>query len=99
MTSALTAQDVKKVARLARLDLSPQEIEAFTPQLAKVLGYVEQLAEVETEDVEPMAHAADIHNVFREDEPAPSLPREAALQNAPRTDGKYFVVPQILEGG
>ncbi|TXT30189.1 MAG: aspartyl-tRNA(Asn)/glutamyl-tRNA (Gln) amidotransferase subunit C [Planctomycetota bacterium] len=64
-----------------------------------MLGYVELLNELDTSAVEPMAHVADLANVFRDDELRPSLPRAAALSNAPKTDGKYFVVPQILEEG
>ena len=56
------------------------------------------LNEVNTDGVEPMAHALDVHTVFRQDEVKPSLPREQALKNAPKSDGKYFLVPQIIEG-
>lgn len=99
MSTALTKDDVAKVAHLARLKLSDAELDLFTTQLGQVLGYVELLNELDTSTVEPMAHVADIANVFREDELRPSLPRAAALSNAPKTDGKYFVVPQILEEG
>lgn len=97
MAEPLTKTDVAKVALLSRLKLSETELELFTSQLGQVLGYVELLNELDTSAVEPMAHAAELSNVFREDELKPSLPRSAALANAPKTDGKYFVVPQILE--
>ena len=97
MAQLLTRQDVAKVALLSRLKLTDAEIELFTTQLGQVLGYVDLLNELDTTDVTPMAHATDIANVFRDDELIPSLPRAAALANAPKSDGKFFVVPQILE--
>ena len=97
MSQKLTREEVKKVALLARLKLTEEELDMFTSQLAHVLQYVDVLNEVDTENVEPMAHAIETHNVFREDEVKPSLPREAALQNAPLSDGQYYLVPQILE--
>ncbi len=97
MAEPLTKEAAAKVAHLARLKLSDAELERVTTQLGQVLGYVELLNEIDTSSVEPMAHVADIANVFRDDELRPSLPRAAALANAPKTDGKYFVVPQILE--
>jgi len=90
--------DVEKVARLARLKLTDEELDRFTGQLGSVLEYVDMLNEVDTDGVEPMAHAVEVTNVLRADETTESLPREAALSNAPLTDGKYFLVPQILDG-
>lgn len=97
MSQKLTREDIAKVAHLARLKLSDQELDTFTSQLGQVLGYVDVLNELDTEDVEPMVHAIEVDNVFRKDEVRPSLSREAALQNAPLTDGKYYLVPQILK--
>ena len=97
MAQSLTRQDVAKVALLSRLKLTEAEVDLFTSQLGQVLGYVELLNELDTSDVTPMAHATEIANVFRDDELNPSLPRAAALSNAPKSDGKFFVVPQILE--
>ncbi len=94
----LTQDDVKKVARLSRLKLSESEPGQLVDQLGKILNYVELLNEVDTDGVLPMAHPGDLMNVFREDQPTPSLDRKDALANAPKTDGKYFLVPQILEG-
>ncbi|MBI1309966.1 Asp-tRNA(Asn)/Glu-tRNA(Gln) amidotransferase subunit GatC [bacterium] len=93
----LSNEDVRKVASLARLKLSDAEIEHFAQQLGGVLQYVHVLDELDVSDIEPMAHAVDISNVLRDDETTPSLPREDALANAPKTDGRYFLVPQILE--
>lgn len=90
-------EEVRKVAALARLDLTDEELKTYGQQLTQILDYVKVLDEVNLEDVDPMPHAVDLKNVLREDERRPSLPREAALQNAPKTDGQYFQVPQILE--
>lgn len=98
MSARLTDSEVRAVAHLARLKLTGEEVERFTQQLGEILTYVEQLGEVDTDGVEPMAHAIELSNVLRADEPHNSLPREAALGNAPQTDGRYFLVPQILEG-
>ncbi len=99
MSTALTRDEVAKVALLARLKLTDVELDRLTPQLSQILEYVEILNEVDTETVEPMAHAVELSNVFRADEVRESLPREAALANAPKTDGRFFLVPQILDGG
>lgn len=97
MSASLTPDDVSKVAHLARLKLTEAELETFTSQLVRVLEYVDVLNEIDTSDVEPMAHAVELRNVFRADEPGGSLPRHAALANAPKTDGKYFLVPPFLD--
>src|SRR5437867_10190692 len=84
---ALTADQVRWVAHLARLELSDDEVRELAPQLSAILNYVNQLQQVNTVGVEPLAHPLDLHNVFRADEPAPSLPVEAALANAPDRRG------------
>jgi aspartyl-tRNA(Asn)/glutamyl-tRNA(Gln) amidotransferase subunit C len=99
MSNSLSADDVRKVATLARLKLTDVEIELLSTQLSRVLDYVAQLEEVDTENVEPMAHAVERTNVFRDDEPRASLPSADALANAPKTDGRFYLVPPILEGG
>jgi aspartyl-tRNA(Asn)/glutamyl-tRNA(Gln) amidotransferase subunit C len=81
---------------LARLQLSPQELDTMTTQLGAIVGYVEQLSQLDTEGVEPMAHALDVANVFAADEPRPSLPRAEALTNAPHQDGEFYLVPAVL---
>lgn len=93
----LTSQDVLKVAELGRLKVTDAEVQKFAEQLGGVLDYVRVLDEVDVSNVAPMAHVADVANVFREDAVVPSLPRAASLSNAPKTDGKFFLVPQILE--
>lgn len=89
--------EVRKVASLARLSLSDEELTTLGQQLTQILGYVDMLNEVDVENVAPMPHAVDLQNVFRDDQRQPSLDRTAALSNAPKTDGQFFQVPQILE--
>jgi aspartyl-tRNA(Asn)/glutamyl-tRNA(Gln) amidotransferase subunit C len=95
---SLTRDDAAKVARLARLRLGEDELASLAGQLASILDYVAILDELDVACVEPMVHAVELSNVLRPDEPIPSLPRAEALANAPKTDGKYFLVPAILEG-
>lgn len=92
-----SADEIRQVANLARLTISDEDVERLQGQLSSILKYVERLNEVDTSQVEPMVHAIELTNVFRADEPAPSLPREAALANAPRSDGSYFLVPPIFD--
>ena len=94
---SLTADDVRKVAHLARLELSDAEVETMTRQLAAIVDYVDQLKQVPTDGVEPLAHALDVANVFRGDEPAPSLPVDEALANAPQRKGDFYRVPAVLD--
>jgi aspartyl-tRNA(Asn)/glutamyl-tRNA(Gln) amidotransferase subunit C len=93
---SLTRADVEKVSLLGRLRLSEAELDTMTAQLGRVVGYVEQLSEVNTESVQPMAHALDMQNVFRNDTLGPSLPRDAALANAPKRDSECYRVPAVL---
>ena len=92
----ISQEEVQKVALLARLLLSPQEVELMTTQLGNILDYMALLKEVNTEGVEPMAHAVERANVFREDRVEPSLPRELALANAPKRDEECYRVPAVL---
>ena len=99
---AISRTDVEKAAALARLMPTSEQLDAIAPQLAEIVAYVELLGEVDTENVEPMAHApmaggVELANVLRPDEVVPSLPREAALANAPHTDGAGFRVPAVLD--
>lgn len=96
--SPLTADDVRKVGKLARLRLTDDEVEAYRGQLGDILGYVERLQAVDTDGVELMAHPADAVATPREDVVRPGLSRDAALSNAPQTDGECFLVPKILDG-
>jgi len=89
--------DVRYTAQLARLNLSDAEIAKFQAQLGQVLDYVEKLRAVDVSGVEPTAHAFPVHNVFRADEPRPSLEPDAVLQNAPRSANGLFIVPKVIE--
>ena len=89
--------DVRYVAKLARLALSDEEIDTFQQQLSQVLGHVQQLEKVDVSGVEPLAHANEVVNVFREDEPRPSLSPEQALANAPKQANDLFIVTKVVE--
>lgn len=93
---SLTRAEVEKVSHLARLQFCDSELDQLTTELAAILKYVEQLEMLNTENVEPMAHALDVHNIFRPDVLRPSLPREEALANAPKSDGECYLVPAVL---
>ncbi len=92
----LTPETVMQVARLARLELSDEEIILFTRQLNDILQYVEKLQELDTTGVEPMAHVLELTNIMRPDAVRPSLPPEAALENAPRQERQSFLVPRVI---
>lgn len=94
---SLTAEQVRKVAHLARLELNEEELQRLTPQLNAIVDYVNLLQQVNVEGVEPLAHALEIHNVFRADERLPSLPVAAALANAPDRRGDFYGVPAVLD--
>lgn len=89
--------DVKYVAHLARLALTPEEEKKLGAQLGNILGYIEKLRELDVTNVEPTAHAVPLVNVTRPDEVHPSLPHAEALRNAPRQANGLFIVPKIVE--
>jgi aspartyl-tRNA(Asn)/glutamyl-tRNA(Gln) amidotransferase subunit C len=93
---AVTRADVENVSMLARLQLSDAEIDRLAGELASIVGYVDQLAQVNTDGVEPMAHAVELSNVFAKDEVHASLSREAALANAPRHNERGYLVPPVM---
>jgi aspartyl-tRNA(Asn)/glutamyl-tRNA(Gln) amidotransferase subunit C len=95
---ALTLDDVRNVAKLARLALAEEKLRRLTPQLESILEYVAKIREVDVSGVPAMAHALPLANVLRADVVEPSLPIEQVLQNAPETDGRFFKVPKILGG-
>ena len=92
----ISVEDVKKVGELARLQLDPESLPLLAQQLSTVLGFFAQLDQVSTEGIEPLAHVADLADVFSEDIVHESLPREAALGNAPSRDESFFRVPPVL---
>src|SRR5947209_1320950 len=91
----ITREDVLHVAKLARLELSDEELERMREQLSAILEAVGKVAELDLEGVEPTAHPLDLVNVFADDEPRPSLPREEALANAPDPEDGFFGVPAV----
>ncbi len=93
---SISRDDVAKVALLGRLALSEAELTKMTEQLGAIVGYVDQLGELDTTEVAPMAHAVELSNVFRDDVVQPSLPRADALANAPASDGEFYHVPAVL---
>jgi aspartyl-tRNA(Asn)/glutamyl-tRNA(Gln) amidotransferase subunit C len=90
---AISEDEVRHVARLARLTLTDDEVARFGEQLSAILEAVSTVAEVDLSDVPPTAHPLDLVNVWAEDVPSPSLPVEEALANAPDRDGNFFRVP------
>ena len=97
MSKKIDEAQVRKVAKLGRLDLSDKEIADTTIQLSGILEYIEKLNEVDTSNVEPLAHCLPISNVFRADEIKESLGTEKTLANAPQSDKDFFKVPKILD--
>jgi aspartyl-tRNA(Asn)/glutamyl-tRNA(Gln) amidotransferase subunit C len=89
--------DVRYVANLARIDLSDEEVIKFQDQLSHVLAYVEQLKSIDVSGVDAAAHAHPVYNVFREDEPLPSLEKSAVLANAPHTANGLIMVTKVVE--
>ena len=97
MPSRISSDDVAHVARLARLSLTPEELERFTAQLGAVLDHARDVEALDTAGVPPPAHPLPLENVFREDEPRPSLDRAEVLSQAPWVEDDRFRVPRILE--
>ncbi len=95
----LTAADVRKVARLARLALPEDQIEEHRVRLAAVLGYVERLGELDLTGVEPLAHVGEEAHRLRADVPGPALPTEALMAMAPDTMPPFVRIPKVLGDG
>ena len=93
----VTRKDVDTVAALARLTYTEEEKERLTVTLNSILAYFDQLSELDTENVEPLAHILPVENVMREDAVAPSLGQETALANAPKQIRGFFVIPRVIE--
>ncbi|MFO0863831.1 MAG: Asp-tRNA(Asn)/Glu-tRNA(Gln) amidotransferase subunit GatC [Gemmataceae bacterium] len=95
---AITPNEVRWIAReLARLDLSDAEVDSLARDLTKIVGYVDQLQEANTNGVEPLAHPLELSNIFRPDVAHPSLPVNDALANAPVRKGDFYAVPEVFE--
>lgn len=97
--AAIGEEEVRRVARLARLELDEEELARFTRQLGAILEAFRRLQEVDTEGVDPTFYPLPLHNVMRDDRVRPSLPVDKVLANAPEREGDYFKVPRIIEGG
>jgi aspartyl-tRNA(Asn)/glutamyl-tRNA(Gln) amidotransferase subunit C len=93
---SLSREEVEKVSLLARLQLTDEEVDKMATQLGQIIDYFELLNELDTQGVEPMAHAVELRNVFADDEPGTSLPRDLALSNAPKRDDECYRVPAVL---
>lgn len=95
--SRISVDQVKHVAHLARLAITEEEASKFTKQLDDIISFAEQLNELDTENVEPMAHALEVRNVMREDRAQQGLQREEVLKNAPDHQDGQIKVPGIME--
>jgi aspartyl-tRNA(Asn)/glutamyl-tRNA(Gln) amidotransferase subunit C len=93
---SLSADEVRKVADLARLELSEADVEIMARQLSAIIDYINQLEQVNTDNVEPLAHALDLHDVFRDDVPGQSLSEDEALANAPARKDNFYSVPAVF---
>jgi aspartyl-tRNA(Asn)/glutamyl-tRNA(Gln) amidotransferase subunit C len=93
----ITRDEVLHIAKLAKLKLSEEEIALFQEQLGRILDYFREIEQLDTEHVAPMKHIVDMRNVFRADEPRPSVPVSEALKNAPKRRDNYFEVPKVVE--
>ncbi len=93
----LTERDVEHVANLARLNLTPEEKQKMTRELAEIIGFADKLNQLDTQGVEPTAHVLPISNVFREDAVRPSYDREDILSNAAAVEDGCVKVPKVVE--
>lgn len=94
---AITKEQIQWIAHLSRLELKPDELALAATQLTFILDYINQLQQINTDNIEPLAHALDVSNVFREDDLKESLAVDEALANAPNRQGNFYGVPAILE--
>jgi aspartyl-tRNA(Asn)/glutamyl-tRNA(Gln) amidotransferase subunit C len=92
----ITKEEVLYVARLARLDLDEESIEKFAGQIDDILGYIEKLNQVNTQNIKPTSHAIFLTNAFREDQEREHIERELALANAPEKEDGSFIVPKVV---
>ena len=97
MSTEIDEQQVRQVAHLSRIRLSDAEVSRLGSELSVILDYMGQLNQLDTDGVEPTAHPLPIRNVFRQDEPHPSIDPEDALANAPQRQGTFFRVPKVLD--
>jgi aspartyl-tRNA(Asn)/glutamyl-tRNA(Gln) amidotransferase subunit C len=93
---SLSEDQVRRVAVLARLGLTDEQVERLSGELSSILGHVEKIGELDLSEVQPMAHAVDLTNVTRADAARPGLTQEQALMNAPEAEEGAFVIPRIV---
>jgi aspartyl-tRNA(Asn)/glutamyl-tRNA(Gln) amidotransferase subunit C len=93
---SISVEDVRYIAGLARLRFAEEEEQRLAREMGAILDYVDQLNELDTTGVPPMAHVLDLYNVYRSDKASPRISREEALRNAPDADGEYFRVPKVI---
>lgn len=94
---AISRDEVRHIAKLARLRFSDDGEKQMAEEMGQILGYVDKLNELDTTGIPPMSHVLDIHNVFRKDEVEQRIDHEDALRNAPDADSDYFRVPKVIE--
>lgn len=95
-TSAMDKETIEKVALLARLRLTPEEVDSLQNDIGKILEYANLLESLDTENVEPLAHPGDIANALREDVMRDSVDRQTITSNSPKTDGEFYLVPAVM---
>ncbi|MBI5722545.1 MAG: Asp-tRNA(Asn)/Glu-tRNA(Gln) amidotransferase subunit GatC [Planctomycetes bacterium] len=88
---------VRHIAKLGRIELADEQVGTFGRQLSAILDYVGKLQELNTDGIEPMAHAVELRNVLADDSPGESLKPDQALANAPQRDGDFFAVPKVID--
>jgi len=96
MSERIDSSLVRHIGKLSRIELTDEQVELFSRQLAGILEYFGKLQQLDTEGVEPMAHAVELSNVFGDDSPGESLKPSEALANAPQRDGDFFRVPKVI---
>ncbi|MBM4176909.1 MAG: Asp-tRNA(Asn)/Glu-tRNA(Gln) amidotransferase subunit GatC [Ignavibacteria bacterium] len=93
---AVTREEVKHIAKLAKLSLSEEEEVSFQKEMTSILNYMDKLNQINTENVEPLSHPIPVENVFRADKVEPSISRDEALKNAPDATQEFFKVPKVI---
>jgi aspartyl-tRNA(Asn)/glutamyl-tRNA(Gln) amidotransferase subunit C len=96
MSGRLDETLIRHIALLSRVELTDEQVATFGRQFADIVAYMDKLQELPIDGVEPMTHALPVHNVLAEDSPAPSLPADQALANAPQRDGDFYKVPKVI---
>jgi aspartyl-tRNA(Asn)/glutamyl-tRNA(Gln) amidotransferase subunit C len=96
MSGKIDEKLIRHIGLLSRVELTDEQVATFGRQLADIVAYMDKLQELDTEGVEPLAHALPVENVFAEDAPGESLSPEQALANAPQRDGHFYKVPKVI---